>query len=96
MKKLREKLRKLARNKKVAIIPVLSVMVCALCAVGAHAEGETTGSAGVASAVTSALQQTSNDALSIISSVLPYALAIVGAVLVVTIGVRVFKKISGR
>lgn len=51
---------------------------------------------GITTAVTGALQTVQTDAMSIISSVLPYALAIVGAVLVVTIGIKVFKRISGK
>lgn len=50
----------------------------------------------VTSALGTALQGVSNDAMSTIGTILPYALAIVGAVLVVTIGIKVFKKISGK
>lgn len=57
-------------------------------------EGSAT--SGITTAVTGALSTVQSDALSMISSVLPYALAIVGAVLVVTIGIRVFKRISGK
>lgn len=48
----------------------------------------------ITTALTTALGQVGTDALSVISSVLPAALAIAGAVMVVTIGVRVFKKIA--
>lgn len=51
---------------------------------------------GITSAVTTALGTVQSDALSLISSVLPYALAIVGAVLVVTIGIKVFRRVAGR
>lgn len=50
----------------------------------------------IASSVTTALASVQSDALSLIGNVLPYALAIVGAVMVVTIGIRVFKRIAGR
>lgn len=50
----------------------------------------------ISSAVTTALSTVQTDALGLIASVLPYALAVVGAVIVVTIGIRVFKKIAGR
>lgn len=50
----------------------------------------------ITSAVTTALATVQSDAMSLIAGVLPYALAIVGAVLVVTIGIKVFKRISGR
>lgn len=50
----------------------------------------------ITSAVKTALATVQSDALGIIGDVLPYALAIVGAVLVVTIGIKVFKRISGK
>ena len=59
----------------------------------------TEGSAGNASIIqslTTALSGIKDDMMSVIGTVLPYALEIVGAVLVVTIGVKVFKKISGK
>lgn len=96
MKKLLAKIKKFAVSKKASMMAVVAVMACAICAVGAHAEGEASGTAAVQSAVTTALAQTQSDAMTLIASVLPYALAIVGAVIVVTIGIRVFKKISGR
>ena len=46
----------------------------------------------ITSALTTALASVGTDALGAIASVLPAALAIAGAVMVVTIGVRVFKK----
>lgn len=49
---------------------------------------------GITTALTTALNSVGTDALSAIASVLPAALAIAGAVMVVTIGVRVFKKIG--
>ena len=59
----------------------------------------TEGSAGntaIIQSLTTALSGVKDDMMSVIGTVLPYALAIVGAVLVVTIGVKVFKKISGK
>lgn len=55
-----------------------------------------TGMAAITSAVSTALSTVSNDAMSLISSVLPYALTVMGAVIVVTIGIRVFKRVAGR
>lgn len=51
---------------------------------------------GISTAVSTALASVQTDAMALIGTVLPYALTIVGAVLVVTIGVKVFKKISGK
>lgn len=50
----------------------------------------------VTTAVTTGLATTATNAMSVISSVLPYALAIVGAVIVVGIGIKIFKRVSGR
>lgn len=50
--------------------------------------------ADITSALVTALGDVGTQALSAISSVLPAALTICGAVMVVTIGVRVFKKIA--
>lgn len=50
----------------------------------------------ITSAVTTALGTVQTDALGVIADVLPFALAIVGAILVVTIGVRAFKKIANK
>lgn len=47
-------------------------------------------------AVHTALTSVQADALAMIGDVVPVALTIVGAVMVVTIGIKVFKKISGR
>lgn len=50
----------------------------------------------ITSAVTTALQSVQSDSMSLIGSVLPYALAIMGAVIVVMVGIRVFKRVAGR
>lgn len=51
---------------------------------------------GITTAVTTALGSVSTNAMALIGDVLPYALTIVGAVLVVVIGVRVFKRIANK
>lgn len=48
----------------------------------------------IETAVTGALTTVQSDALSMIAAVLPYALAIMGAIVVVTIGIRAFKRAS--
>lgn len=50
----------------------------------------------VTSALTTGLSTTATNAMSVISSVLPYALAVVGAVIVIGIGIKIFKRVSGR
>lgn len=57
------------------------------------AETETT---GVADAVTSGLKTVATDMQGTITSILPVALGVVGAVLVVTFGIKIFKKITGK
>lgn len=48
----------------------------------------------ITTALTTALGNVGTDALAAIASVLPAALTIAGAVMVITIGVRVFKRIA--
>ena len=60
-------------------------------------EGQTvTAITGVTDAVKTGLATVQSDALSLIGSVLPYALTVMGAILVVSIGIKVFKKVTGR
>lgn len=47
-------------------------------------------------ALTTAISTIGNNAISAISAVLPTALTIVGAVMVVTIGIKVFKRIANK
>lgn len=57
--------------------------------------GETVnGMTTITSALSTALQGVSNDALTAIGNVLPYALAIMAAIVVITIAIRVFKRAS--
>ena len=96
MKKFFAKLKEKINGRKLALMGTVMAVTVLGTSVIAHAEGETTGTSAIQGAVTTALATTQSDAMTLIASVLPYALAIVGAVLVVTIGIRVFKKISGR
>lgn len=50
----------------------------------------------VTSALSTGLQTVQTNALSLIGTVLPYALTVMGAILVVSIGIKVFKKVTGR
>lgn len=54
------------------------------------------GMEAITTAVKTALATVQTEAQGLIGDVLPYALAIMGAVLVVSIGIRVFKKVTGR
>lgn len=57
---------------------------------------EATGISAITSALVSGLTTAGENVMTAISSVLPTALTIVGAVMVVTIGVRVFKMIAHK
>ena len=50
----------------------------------------------ITSAMQTALFAVQNDAMTLIGAVLPYALAVMGAVLVISIGIKVFRKVTGR
>lgn len=50
----------------------------------------------ITTAVTTALSGVSTDAMAMIGTVLPFGLAIVGAQLVVAIGISFFKKVTGK
>lgn len=47
-------------------------------------------------AMTDGVGGIASDAMSAIGAVLPYALAVVGAILVISIGYKAFKKFTGR
>lgn len=47
-------------------------------------------------ALTTAFSTVASDALSAIQSILPIALPVMGAIVVVGVGIRIFKKVAGR
>lgn len=75
------------KRKVLALVGVLALMLCM--SISAFAQ-----SPDIPGAVSTALATVESDALSLIATVLPYALAIMGALLVVTIGIRAFKRAS--
>lgn len=54
----------------------------------------TTTAGSVTEAMTSALSTTASDMMGAISSIVPVAVPVVGAILVVTLGIKVFKKFT--
>ena len=50
----------------------------------------------ITGAVQSGFNTLAEQALDMIGTVFPYAIAVMGGVLVVTLGVKVFKRITGR
>ncbi len=75
-------------KKGLALLGCLVLMLSL--AIPAFAEG----GSGIQTAVTGALTTVQSDAMSMIAAVLPYALAIMGAIVVITIGIRAFKRTS--
>ena len=51
---------------------------------------------GITSALTTALSTIASDMMSSISAIVPIALPIMGAIAVVGIGVRIFKKVTSK
>lgn len=76
-------------NKRIVAMLFCLVLMMSL-AVPAFAQS----ASGIETAVTGALTTVQSDALSMIAAVLPYALAIMGAIVVITIGIRAFKRAS--
>ena len=50
----------------------------------------------ITTAVTSGLQTVSSQAVTMVGNVVPAALVVMGAVLVITIGIRVFRRVAGK
>lgn len=50
----------------------------------------------VTGALTTALGTVASDAMSAISAILPIALPVVGAVVVVMLGIKIFKKVTNK
>lgn len=50
----------------------------------------------ISSAMSTAFQSVQTNVTSMISTCAPYALSIIGTVLAVTIGIKVFKKLTGQ
>lgn len=57
---------------------------------------EASGNSNVVSALTSAFSTAVSDIMSAIGGVLPVVLPVVGAIAVVGIGIKIFKKVTGR
>ena len=53
-------------------------------------------STGVSGALTDSLQAVGSDMTGIVADVLPIALPIIGSILVITFGIKIFKKITGK
>lgn len=85
-------------NKHKRATAMLFALVLAFAmAIPAFATGESGSDASaITGAVSSGLQSVQTQAMSLIATILPYALGIMGAVLVVMIGIRVFKSVAKK
>lgn len=88
-----KKSKEMIRNKVFAAGGLATVATAAFPVVTAYASG---GDVTATSALTSACTTIAADISGAISAVLPIALPLVGAVLVVTIGLKVFKRIASK
>lgn len=57
---------------------------------------EGAGMSDIVSTMSSSFSTVADNALAVVKAGLPYGLTIVGTVLAITIGMRVFKKITGK
>lgn len=73
----------------------LALMVCIMVAGVCFAEGEVT-TPNVTTALSNGFSSVASDAMGAISAILPIALPILGAVIVVVVGIKIFKKVTGR
>lgn len=60
------------------------------------ASADATAMSDIISTLTTSFSTVADNALAVIKAGLPYGLTIVGTVLAITIGIRVFKKITGK
>ena len=60
------------------------------------AEGAGTAASSASDALVSGLTQVGSDMSGMITKVLPIALGIIGAIMVITFGIKLFKKFTGK
>jgi hypothetical protein len=81
-------------NKPVATA-LTGVTMCFATAIPTLAE-ETSGSSSVVATLGTSLQSVQTDCMSAISTALPYALAVMGVGVVIGIGIKIFKRVTGK
>ena len=59
-------------------------------------EGTANFASTVGEALVSGLTETATGMISVVSSLLPIALGVMGGVLVISFGIKIFKKVTGR
>lgn len=76
-------------------MPVVATAVTVASAVPAFC-AETSDTTSIVTAMTSAFSTAASDCMSAISSILPVAIPVVGAIAVIGIGIKIFKKVTGK
>ena len=59
-------------------------------------EGTASFTSSVGEALVTGLTETATGMISVVSSLLPIALGVMGGVLVISFGIKIFKKVTGR
>lgn len=75
---------------------VLSVLALSLLSVSAFATDSSGSIAAVQEGMITGLTSASASVMDVLGSILPIALSVLAAVLVITIGIRVFRRVTGR
>lgn len=60
----------------------------------AYAEETAVSTSGISTALTSSLSSIASDCITAIGGVLPYVLPVMGAIVVITVGVKLFKRFA--
>lgn len=85
-----EKIKNVGLKTKIGVGTALTT--CALTVPAFAAEG----ASSITDTLSTSIGTIASDAMSAIASVLPVALGIMGAIVVVNIGIKVFKKVTGK
>lgn len=84
------------KDMKKKIVPALVGSAITVVAAVPVLASESSGMAGVESALTSSFTEVGSSMTGIIGKVLPIALPILGAVLIVGFGIKIFKKVTNK
>ena len=91
---MKEKVKNFLASKKMKVAMICSAMASAL-AIGVSADDPVT-SATISSTMQTAMQSTITETMNMLSAILPAAFGLVGAMIVVSFGIKLFKKVTGK
>lgn len=80
-------------NKKLFAVPVA---VSALAPVAVFAEGTSGTISDVTTGMTTGLTTIASDCMSALGQIVPVALPVMGAIVVISLGIKIFRKVTGR